>query len=69
MAGKFDLDVDAPEKVIPVLLNAAERFRSDAGGLNYDWNDARAGAPWNEIAKALERAASKIEKALKRIGY
>jgi hypothetical protein len=69
MAGKFDLDVNAPEKVSPILLAAAERFYFDAGELESMHQSKAAGKPWIEIAKALEAAADRIEKALKRIGY
>jgi len=65
----MNLDVSSPPQVIKVLEQAAQRFYDDASQLEGDWQDRGAGRPWVEAAKALEAAAQRLRKALKRIGY
>jgi hypothetical protein len=60
----LDLDVDAPDKVAPVLRRAAEKFYESASELEAAWQDKAAGRPWIKIAQILERAANSIDKAL-----
>ncbi len=62
---KIDLDVDAPEKVAPILDKAAEAYYESASELASAWQDKYAGQPWVQIAKILERAAAQIRKALR----
>lgn len=61
--GKLDLDVDAPDEVATVLLNAVESYYESAVELRSAWQDESAGRPWEKIAKILEVAAYKIQKA------
>lgn len=60
----LDLDVDSPEKVIPVLRRAIEAFYDSAVELESAWQDRSAGKPWIVIAKELEKAANNIEKKI-----
>jgi len=60
----LDLDVDAPDKVAPVLRRAAERFYESASELEAAWQDKNAGRPWVKIARILERAAKSIDKVV-----
>ena len=61
---KLDLDVDAPDKVAPVLYKAAEQFYYSAGELEAAWQSKSAGRPWIVIARILENAANQIEKRI-----
>lgn len=61
---KLDLDVDSPRRVSDVLWTAADRFNSDASELDSSWQSRSAGGPWRKIAKILEDAARKIERAV-----
>jgi hypothetical protein len=65
----MNLDVSSPPQVIKVLEQAAQRFYEDASRLQEDWQDPGAGRPWVEAARALEAAATRLRKALKRIGW
>lgn len=58
----LDLDVDAPDKVAPVLRKAAEAYTDSAMELASAWGDPQAGKPWEKIARILERAADSIDK-------
>jgi hypothetical protein len=60
----MNLDVDSPEKVVRILRNAAEAFYESSLELRSAGGDNRAGAPWNYIARTLERTADRIEKYL-----
>jgi len=66
---RLSLDVDAPDKVAPVLMTAADRFYEDAGELEGVWQEKSAGRPWEIIAKELEAAADRITVKLKRLGW
>jgi hypothetical protein len=66
---KLDLDVDAPDKVAPVLASAAQQFYDSASELQSAWQEKAAGRPWEIIAKELEAAASRIKKKLATIGF
>ena len=56
-----DLNVDHPDKVATILRNAAQAAYEAAGELSAAWQDKTAGAPWNVVAKELERCATRIE--------
>lgn len=58
----MNLDVDSPEKVVRVLEDAAQQFYDSAAELDETWQDESAGRPWDDVAKALEAAAARIEK-------
>jgi len=60
----LDLDVDAPDQVVPVLRAAAEVYQESSSELQSAWQDKSAGRPWRVIARILEQAADKIESAL-----
>lgn len=64
-AGKFSLDVDAPDKVAPVLRAAARAYYDSASELESAWQERQAGAPWLRIALILERAAKDVDKWLR----
>ncbi len=63
---KMDLDVDAPDKVASVLREAADAYYDSARELEAAWQDRSAGSPWTKIARILESAADRIDKALRR---
>jgi hypothetical protein len=63
----LDLDADVPEKVAPVLREAAQKFNESAAELQAAWQDALAGTVWTAIAKILEGAADKVDSAVKRL--
>lgn len=56
----LSLDVDAPNKVAPVLERAADAYRESASELSSAWNDKGAGRPWDRIASVMDRAANSI---------
>ena len=60
----LSLDVDAPDRVAPVLRRAAQAFYESAGELEADWQSASAGRPWEIIAAELDRTADRLEKKL-----
>lgn len=60
----MNLDVASPGEVAGVLRRAADKFHESAGELESAWQDKSAGRPWSVIARALERAADQIDKAL-----
>jgi hypothetical protein len=60
----LDLDVDAPDKVVPVLRRAAEKYHDSAVELEAAWQEKSAGRPWTKIARILERAAASIERTV-----
>lgn len=53
----------SPELVSAMLREVADRYRSDAAELALAWQDETAGRVWVEIAKALDSAADKADKA------
>ena len=65
----LNLDVDCPEKVIDVLLEAADAYQESANELTADWQDPSAGRPWYVLTHILYQAAVTAEKRLKKIGY
>jgi len=64
----LNLDVDSPEKVAVVLLDACDAFRASASDLESAWQDAFAGQPWELIARELERASARITAILAKRG-
>jgi len=62
----LDLDVDVPEKVAGILRRAAERFYASEMGLISAWQDPNAGRVWGMIARILEKAADRTEKAVEK---
>lgn len=60
----LDLDVDAPDKVPPVLARASDAYGESAGELSAAWQDPRAGRPWEKLATVLDRAAAAARKAV-----
>lgn len=66
---RFDLDVDSPEQIAPVLESAAEEFSADAIELESAHQDTTAGKPWTIVADELNKAAERIGKRLKKMGY
>jgi len=62
MAKNLDLDVGQPEEVAKVLLAASDAYYISATELEKGWQDKRAGKPWRQIAKILEKTAVKISK-------
>lgn len=65
---EFNLDVDSPDKVLPVLRKSADEFYESASELTSEWQDKGAGRPWEIIARELEICANKIEKKLIKAG-
>lgn len=57
-------DPDAPEHIPQVLRQAANQMREQAAELQSAWQDRHAGNPWLKVAKELDLAATRIEKAL-----
>lgn len=57
----LNLDVPAPDHVPRVLRAAAQAYRESADELATAHQDPRAGKPWLEIARVLDRAAEKID--------
>lgn len=68
MLGPINLDTDAPDKVAPILREAASRFDESCADLAANWGDPAAGRVWGDIARILERAADSVDKALVRRG-
>lgn len=64
MSRSLDLDVDSPEKVARILRDAAESYYESASELESAWQDSGAGRPWEKIAKILEAAADRVDKAV-----
>jgi hypothetical protein len=62
----LDLDVDDPGKVAGVLRRAADRFHESASELESAWQNPKAGRVWSHIARILESAASKADKAVEK---
>ena len=62
----LDLDVDTPDKVADVLRRAAERFHESAVELSSAWQDPNAGRVWTHLARILESAADKADKAVEK---
>ena len=65
MPRKLNLDVDSPEKVPPVLREAAEAYYESAEELSRAWQSRAAGQPWIRIARVFERLADHIERELR----
>ena len=61
-------DVTAPEEVAIMLRAAADNYRESMGELQAAWGDKNAGAVWGDIAKALDKAASAVDKACDKWG-
>lgn len=62
MTHSLDLDVDAPDKVAQILRNAAQQYNESASELADAWQDRQAGKVWTQIARELERCATRIDK-------
>jgi len=56
-------DAASPELVSGMLREAAQQYVDDAYRLQSDWGDANAGRVWIEIARALDAAADRADKA------
>lgn len=63
---KFSLNVDSPEKVADVLLEAAQAYHEAHDELQIAWQDKHAGREWYRIARALEACAERIKRELAR---
>jgi hypothetical protein len=61
---KLDLNVTTPWEVADVLRAAAEAYHCSAAELEGAWQDRSAGAPWAKVARILESAADRIDKAI-----
>jgi len=60
----YDMDVDDPDKVAPLLRRIAQRYIEDGAELDAAWQDKMAGAPWRIVARELEKCAAAIERKL-----
>lgn len=60
---KFDLDVDAPDKVAPVLAAAAEAYSASSIELIEAWQD-RTPMVWARLAGILDTAARQAKEAV-----
>lgn len=66
---RYNLDVDAPEKVPIVLETVANYYRESASELASAWQEKSAGKIWDDFARILDRAAQQCRKAVaKRLG-
>jgi len=59
----LDLNVMSPDQVSRVLRNAADAFNQSASDLASTWQDDGAGRVWTELAKILESAADRADRA------
>jgi len=66
---KLSLDVSSPDDVLEVLGVAADEFRYTASVLEESWQERTGAKPWDIMADELDRAADRIEKRLKKLGY
>lgn len=53
-----------PEDVPGVLHAHAQRMREDRSELQHAWQDRTAGAPWEIVARELDKAAAAIERRI-----
>jgi hypothetical protein len=61
---KYNLDVDAPEKLPLVLETVAALYRESAAELSSAWQDRQAGKVWSDFATILDRAAEQCREAI-----
>jgi acyl-CoA reductase-like NAD-dependent aldehyde dehydrogenase len=59
----LDLNVMSPDQVSRILRNAADAFNESASDLASTWQDDGAGRVWLELAKILESAADRADRA------
>jgi hypothetical protein len=64
-----DLDVAAPTDVASVLRHTAEQFMASSDEVEAAWQDAQCGKVWRQLAKILERAADRCDKATAKHGF
>jgi hypothetical protein len=55
-------DCDTPESVATVLQRAADKFRESVPELRAAWQDPKAGAVWDKLARALEVCAMRCDR-------
>ncbi len=59
----MNLNVMSPDQVSSVLRDAADAFNASASDLASTWQDDNAGRVWHELAKILESAADRADRA------
>jgi hypothetical protein len=59
----MNLNVMSPDQVSRVLRDAADAFNQSASDLASTWQDDNAGRVWLELAKILESAADRADRA------
>jgi hypothetical protein len=59
----MNLNVMSPDQVSRVLRDAAGAFNQSASDLASTWQDDGAGRVWLELAKILESAADRADRA------
>jgi hypothetical protein len=59
----MNLNVMSPDQVSRVLRDAADAFNESAFDLASTWQDDGAGRVWLELAKILESAADRADRA------
>ncbi len=64
----LSLDTTTPDKVVWVLLRAAQEYEASAKSLIARFEDTDSARPWKAIAKRLKTVATLIEHDLKRMG-